>query len=207
MSFWKILTGVATGVGVVALLPAAGTVLGPAFAITKLGALAGGALGGMSGAAIDALDDSEEQAEKRGEARERAKHAKKLGKIQDYMETMGRNAKDWNQFGEKLIAMSAVGFACANCDGEIHPQERIEIAEFTAGVGHSGLPPHVKERLHRFERKPPNLKTAFVLSEKAKVDLSILDDVIDVVMHADGRVHPNEIAFMKAWHQMTGGPR
>lgn len=130
-----------------------------------------------------------------------------LGKVQDYMETMREDAEDWNQFGEKLIAMSAVGFACANCDGEIHPQELAEIDEFTAGVGHSELPSHVKERLDKFRRKPPNLKTAFVLAKKAKVDLRILDDVIHVVMHADGRVHAEERAFMNAWHQMKGGPR
>lgn len=200
--FWKVLAGAATGVGVVVALPIAG----PIGSVTVLGALAAGAVGAAGGAAADALDDSEEQAEKRGEQRAeqraKAKYAEKIKKIQEYMETMRDRAKDWDQFGEHLIATSAVGFACANCDGEIHPQEIEEIDEFIAGVNRSELPSHVKERLGKLRREPPNLKTAFELAKKAKMDPSISDDVIDVVMHADGRVHPNETAFMNAWHKM-----
>ena len=196
--FWKVLAGTATGVAAVVALPIAG----PVGAVTALGAVVGGAAGAAGGAVADALDDSEEQAEERGEQRATAKYAGKLEKIQGYMEAMRDGAKDWEQFGETLIAMSAVGFACANCDGEIHPQEIEEIDEFVAGVNHSKLPSHVKERLGKLRQEPPNPKTAFELAKKAKVDPSILDDVIDVVMHADGRVHPKEKAFMSAWHKM-----
>ena len=205
MSFWKILAGAATGVAGVVALPIAG----PIGTITAVGALAAGAVGAAGGAVADALDDSEEQAEergeKRGEEKERAKHCAQLKKIQEYMRIMLKAVKDLedcNQFFEKLIAMAAVGFACANCDGEIHHQEIEEIDEFIAGVNHSELPSHVKERLGKLQKEPPNLKTAFKIAKKAKMDPSILDDVIRVVMHADGRVHPNERAFMKTWHKM-----
>ena len=60
----------------------------------------------------------------------------------------------------------------------------------------------MKRRLNELRQEPPNLKTAFELAKKAKADLSLLDDVIDVVMHADGRVHEKEKAFMNAWHKM-----
>ena len=202
MNVWKVLAGAATGVAVVVALPIAG----PIGAITMVGAVAAGAAGAAGGAVADALDDSEEQAEERGEERgkekERARNALVLEKLQERIHAIMEALKDWNQRGEQLVAMAAVGLACANCDGEIHPQERDDIDEFVAGVGHSELPSHVKERLDKLRREPPNLKTAFEIAKKAKVDPSILDAIIDVVMHADGRVHPNETAFMKAWHKM-----
>ena len=183
--FWNVIAGAVFGpVGLVA----AGVATGVAIAVAK-----------------QKMGDSEEKAEKRGEQRATAKcyeevreYKEKARKIHDYVITL----KEWDQFGESLIAMSAVGFACANCDGEIHPQEIEEIDEFVAGVNHSKLPSRVKERIGKLRREPPNLNTAFELAKKAEVEPWILDLVIDVVMHADGIVHANEKAFMNAWHKM-----
>ena len=184
--FWNVLAGVAFGPIGIAV---AGVATGVAIAV--------------------AMSDSEEQAEKRGEQRATAKYAVELEKsrakareIKNYMLELRKRSDGWQKFGEQLIAMSAVGFACANCDGEIHPKEIDQINEFIAGVNHSDLPSYVKIRLNKIRREPPNLKTAFELAKKAKVKPSILDDVIDVVMHADGIVHANEKAFVNAWHKM-----
>ena len=174
MGFWTVLGGAATGVAVVVALRVAGGPIGA----------------------------SEEQAEKRSEERAKAEYAKRLEEIHSYMEAMQKDIKDWDRFGDQLIAMAAVGFACANCDGDIHPQELTEIDEFIAGANHSELPPRVKRRLNELRQEPPNLKTAFELAKTAKVKFSLLDNVIDVVMHADDRVHEKEKAFMNAWHKM-----
>lgn len=55
MSFWKMLGGVAAGVGAVAALPVAG----PIGAVTAVGAVVGGAIGGTAGA-ITAFSDEDE---------------------------------------------------------------------------------------------------------------------------------------------------
>ena len=189
--FWNVIAGVAFG---------------------PVGLVVAGVATGVAIAA--AMGDSEEQAEKRGEKRAMAKCAVELEEtrerarnIKSYLVAQRKVLADWQKFGEKLIAMAAVGFACANCDGEIHPKEIDEIAEFIAGVNNSDLPPYVKKQLNKFWREPPNLKTAFELSKKAKVKPSILDDIIDVVMHADGIVHAKEKAFMNAWHKMKRGTK
>lgn len=181
---------------------ALGVALGP------IGWVAVGAI--TAGAAVAAvMSDSEEKAEKRGEQRGKAKNTAEVEKsrenvrnIKRYMVEQQKNLSDWQKFGEKVIAMTAVGFACANCDGEIHPKEIDKIDEFIAGVNHSNLPPYVKERIKKLRQEPPNLKTAFELAKKAKVRPSILDATIDLVMHADGIVHAKEKAFMNAWHKM-----
>ena len=198
MSFWKILAGAATGVATVVALPIAG----PVGAITAVGAAVAGTVGAAGGAAIDALDDSEEQAEKRGREQAAAEYAQKLEKIQRAIEEMASKKKSHDQFFSQLIAIAAVGISCANCDGEIHLDERTEIDEFVSGANHSNLPNDVKEKMDELWKKPPSIRTAFKLVEKAKIDLSLVDDVIDVVMHADNRVHAKEKAFMNAWHKL-----
>lgn len=198
MSFWKILAGAATGVATVVALPIAG----PVGAITAVGAAVAGTVGAAGGAAIDALDDSKEQAEKRGREQAEAKNALKSEKILRAMKEMKDHVDEDDQYFSSLIAIAAVGISCANCDGEIHPEERTEIAEFVAGINHSNLPNDVKKKMDELWKKPPSIRTAFKLVEKAKTDLSLVDDVIDVVMHADNRVHAKEKAFMNAWHKL-----
>lgn len=199
MSFWKILAGAATGVATVVALPIAGSV----GAITAVGAVVAGTVGAAGGAAIDALDDSEEQAEKRGREQAEAKHALKLEKLLRAIKEMESRAAGRDQFFSQLIAIFAAGIACANCDGDIDPAERTEIDEFVAGINHSNLPNDVKEKVDELWQNPPSIRTAFKLAEQAKIDdLSLVDDVIDLVMHADNRVHAKEKDFMNAWHKL-----
>ena len=195
VSVWKVLAGAATGVAVVVALPVAGAV----GAVTAVGAAVGAAAGAAGGAVADALDDTEEQAEKRGEEREKARNAEKLARVQSYLE---RVKEEFANFGDQLVAMFAVGIACANCDGEIHPHERRDIEDVIAGVSHSDLPSPIKEKINNLCDAPPNAKTAFELAKNAEVNPSVLDDIIDVVMVADGRVHPNERDFRDAWTKL-----
>ena len=182
-----------------------------AIAGVALGPVGWAVAGVATGVAIAAAMSDEEEAEKRGEQRATAKYAVELEKSRDRVKNiesyLKENLSDWQKFGEQLIAMSAVGFACANCDGEIHPKEIDQIDEFVAGINNSDLPPYVKKQLNKFQREPPNLKTAFELAKKAKVKPSILDDVIKLVMHADSIVHANEKAFMIAWRKMKHGTK
>lgn len=194
VNFWKVLAGAATGVAVVVALPVAGAV----GTVTMAGAAVGAAAGAAVGAVADALDDSEDQAVKRGEERERARNAELLARVQSYLE----HTKDFVNFGDQLVAMFAMGIACANCDGEIHPDEKRDIEDSIAGFSSSGLPAVTKESINKLWEAPPNIKTAFELAKSAGVGFSVLDDIIDLVMMADGRVHPRERAFRSAWTKL-----
>lgn len=206
MGFWKILGGAAMGVTTVVALPVAG----PIGAITAVGALVAGAAGAAGAAAMDALDDSEEQAEKRskeqaekrGKEQAKAEYAQQLERFHHAIKEMASKMKSHDQYFGKIIAIAAVGISCANCDGEIHPAERTEIDEFVARINHSNLPEDVREKINKLWQNPPNITTAFKLSEKAEIDPSFLDRVICVAMHADNRVHAKEKAFMNAWNKL-----
>ena len=198
--FWKVLAGAATGVAVVVALPVAG----PIGAITAVGAAVAGTVGAAGGAVADALDDSEEDAEKRGEQRgeerQKAKYAEAMARLKAILEAHRDDAKN---FHDTLVAMFAVGLACASCDGEIHDDEREELEEFVAGVSAANLPSSVKSDIRRLWNSPPNIKTAYELAKRSKVDPSRFDDIIDVVMRADGREHPGETAFRHAWQRLS----
>lgn len=195
MGFWKVLAGAATGVAAVVALPIAG----PVGAITAVGAAVAGATGAAGGAIADALDDSEERAEKRGRQKATAEYEAKLAKIKEVFEKW---AKDWHRYGNHVVAVTAVGLACANCDGEIHEDELKDIKEFVSGITQSSLPEVVKEQIENLHQKPPSLTTAHRLAKKAGVDFEFLDSVIKVVMHADNRIHPGEQAFLVAWQKL-----
>lgn len=195
MGFWKVLAGAATGVAAVVALPIAG----PVGAITAVGAAVAGATGAAGGALADALDDGEERAKKQGRQEAKAEHAIEMAKIQKEFKKW---AKDWHRYGNHVVALTAVGLACANCDGEIHEKELTEINEFVSGITQSSLPEVVKEQIENLHQKPPSLTTAHKLAKKAGVDFDLLDDVIEVVMHADNRIHPGEQAFLVAWQKL-----
>jgi len=201
MSFWKVLGGVAAGVAVVVALPVAG----PIGAITAIGAGIAGTTGAVVGGVASAMDDSEEQAEQKGyeQGYEQGtgESAIKIRKLTAAILEAGKRVKESDNYFNLIIAMTAVGLSCANCDGEVSPEEETEILEFISGASSSGLPSHVTEKLNELAANPPNINTAFYLANKVGLNtLELFDEIIDVVMDADGYTHSQEIAFKQAWN-------
>ncbi len=200
MSFWKVLGGAAAGVACVVALPVAG----PVGAITAAGAAIAGGVGAAAGGVASAMDDSEEQAERRGAQREAAKYDRKYEKLASAFEEAESRISETEDYFNLLIAMEAVGLACAACDGEIAPEERLEIDEFIAGVASSDLPSYIKSKIEEMAVNPPNIKTAFELSKKVGLDsFDLFEEIIEVVMHADGHIHKKEKAFQQAWNELA----
>ncbi|WP_318452984.1 tellurite resistance TerB family protein [Photobacterium leiognathi] len=200
MSFWKVIGGAAAGIACVVALPIAG----PVGAITAAGAAIAGGVGAAAGGVAAAMDDSEEEAERRGERRANAEHELKYNKLTTAFEDAKNRLDETKNYFDLLIAMEAVGLACANCDGEISSEERQEIDEFIAGVSSSELPSHVKRKIEDMANNPPNVNTAFALAQKVGLNsFELYNEIIEVVMHADGRVHENEKAFQQAWNTLV----
>ncbi|PSV27527.1 MULTISPECIES: hypothetical protein [unclassified Photobacterium] len=200
MSFWKVIGGAAAGIACVVALPIAG----PVGAITAAGAAIAGGVGAAAGGVAAAMDDGEEEAERRGERRANAEQELKYSKLTAAFEDAKNRLDETENYFNLLIAMEAVGLACANCDGEISLEERQEIDEFIAGVSSSELPSHVKRKIEDMAKNPPNVNTAFALAQKVGLNsFELYNEIIEVVMHADGRVHENEKAFEQAWNTLV----
>ena len=200
MSFWKVLGGAAAGVACIVALPVAG----PVGAVTALGAAVAAGTGAAAGGLAAAVDDSEEVAENRGKQKAAVVYERKYSKLASAFEDVEKRLNETSDYFDLIIAMEAVGIACAACDGEISPEERTEIDEFIAGVSSSELPSHIKNKIQDIAKNPPNVITAFELAKQLGLDSYVLfDEIIEVVMHADGRIHKDEKAFRSAWNELV----
>ena len=96
-----------------------------------------------------------------------------------------------------LIAMTAVGVAVANADGEIAASERDEIERFVAGVLASAFPQSVKDLIESIYSSPPPFRKALSqyvvpIVYEPYFDWMLIDEVIAIVTDADGMVHASE---------------
>lgn len=191
MGFWKVLGGVAAGVGTVAALPAAGPIL------------AGAAIAGAAGAAASAVYGEEKsEARRSGERTATAKYEKKVQKLLAKLKEAEPILQDDKSYFQLLIALFAVGMATASADGDISDEERVDLEEFTAGIGHSHLPPHVKGMITSLKNNPPNFNTAVNhVSKLENVDLSLFESVIEVISASDGKVSEEETALLSAFRK------
>ncbi len=206
MSFWKIAAGAALGVGAIAAAPftGGGSLLGAATLASSLAgvgtiaaATAAGAAGAAAGYAI-AESDEERADQYRNEGRQEAQED--INKLAQALEEYEQKISDQKQYFDLLISLVAVGFATANCDGEICEQERADINEFISGLAASGLPEDVKSTIFALGDNPPSIAQAYSLaSNLPDYPKDLFNEVIDVVMHADGVVHASEEQFKQKW--------
>lgn len=200
MSYWKILAGAACGVAAVVALPVAG----PVGAVTAIGAAVAAAGGAAAGGVAAAMDDSEEQAENRGRRKEAAKRQNEYEKLLSAFKEAEGEINESRSYFDLIIAMEAVGMACAASDGNIAECERKDIDEFIAGISSSSLPENIKKKIKDISENPPNLKTAFELAQKVGLSsFDLYEEIIHVVMHSDGAVDPKEEEFLLAWRKLA----
>lgn len=197
MGFWKIVGGIAAGVGAVALLPVAGAV----GAVTLTGAVVGGTVGAVVAAGSDDEDEKkrlraenertaascaaatskarkavEESAQKVETAQRKAKQAeqraaeaeKSLREAADTLERYRESLKDVESHYQLVIALTAIGMAAANADGHVDECETSEMDEYISGIAASKLPAKVKARIQYLHNHPPTFEKA--AAEIAKLD-------------------------------------
>lgn len=205
MSWGKILTGVAIGVGAVAAAPftGGGSILGAAALGSSLagaGTLAAAAGAGVAGAAIaNSISDSdEEKGREQGKKEAAVEYTIKLKKLEKKLASAFAGVE--NHFNA-IIALEAVGVACAACDGDFSKNEREEIGEFVKGMLAHNIPENVKAKIKAVYDNPPTVEEAFILAEESEVELSVYEDVIQFVMEIDG-IKEEEEAFVHAWNQL-----
>jgi len=200
MGLFKILGGAALGVAAIAALPIAGAVGTVALA----GGAAAAAAGAVAGAVADKYDDTEERAENRGRASAAAEYDKKMEKLLSHFNDVEKKLGERGKYFEGILAMTAVGIACANCDGNIAKEEKEEINDFITGVAGDKLPSDIKDKIKQMWTNPPNVKTAFKLAKNLELDsLELFSEIIEITIYADDKVHPKELVFKQAWNKLA----
>lgn len=207
----KILAGAAIGVGAVAAAPftGGGSLLGAATLASSLagaGTVAAAAGVGVAGAAAGAAwasSDEENESRVRNEGRNegKAEMASKFDALQSSLHDSLMALKEHDKHFNALIAMEAVGVACAACDGDFSDNERQEIGEFVKGMGEQSIPEKVKMKMEDIYNNPPSVREAFALAESSGVPMHVFVDLIKFVMEIDG-IKQEEQEFLVAWGQL-----
>ena len=206
MGFWKTLGYIAGGIGTGVAVVVAAPIAGPIGAVTLTGALIAGGTGAVAGGVISATDDSEEKAKndgyKQGKEHAKSENAKRIEKLLRNLQKHENKIKENNAFEEYAVAMFAVAFSVANCDGKIHPDEIRDIEEFISGELFAKLPSSIKTKIEKIRNNPPNFNTAMEYVKKVnRGSWDIFDSIIELAMRADGVIRKEETAYMEAWQK------
>ncbi|WP_315809328.1 hypothetical protein [Pseudomonas sp. C9-3] len=211
INYWKVLGGAAIGVGAVAAAPftGGGSIIGAA---TLAGSLAGAgtiavAVGaGVAGAVVASQFDGDAEAHKAGyeEGRKEAKaeHLEEVTKLVQSLANALKSLKEAGTHFNAIIALHAVAVATASCEGSITASKRSDIEMFIYGVAASSIPASVSEKIESLYQQPPTVTDAFALAKDSNVDMAIFDEIINLVVHANSSVHPQEAVFMQAWNTL-----
>lgn len=211
MSFWTVLGCAALGVGAIAAAPftGGGSLLGAA---TLAGSLAGTATvaaavgAGVAGAAVGASmgndDTAHSEGYSKGQKDAKAKYDVKVTQLEERLQQAIVKLKESGKFFNAIIAMEAVAISVANCDGEICSAEREQIEMFISGLSQEAIPISVKSRIQDIYENPMSIKEAFSLAKESGVEMDVFDEIVQVVINADGVIHSKENAFMQGWNTL-----
>lgn len=213
MSLFKILGGVAIGVGAVAAAPFTGggsllggvTLIGSltgasvlATAATAAAATTAGIAGGVIAAQISDSDKKKGYTEGRTQAI--AEQQIKMDKLRLALENAISQINDSKEYFKLIIALSAVGMATAYADGHISQDEIDDLDAFVSGEACSAIPTDIKCIIDGFKTNPPSFNQAIDYVKKLqKIDWDMFENVIAVVSASDGNTSEEELAFLEAF--------
>ena len=205
----KVMLGASVGVAAVAAAPFTGggsLLAGASLAGSLAGAgAAAGAAAVAGGVVANKLsDDSKvrEAAYREGVKDTKAQHQLELEHRRKSLEAALHGLKGAAEHYNAIIAMHAVAVATANCDGVICDKERENIELFIAGISVSSIPVEVTAKLKSLYDSPPSIRDAWQLAKNSGVAISVFDEIIQIVIHADDVQHPQEDAFLQAWNTL-----
>lgn len=207
----KILAGVAIGVGAVAAAPftGGGSVLAGATALTSLAgagtiatAVGVGLVGGITGAVIADTEEEEKKAiHDKGKSEGMAIAQQRIAALEKKLSSALQQLKSTDELFNAIIALEAVGVACAACDDDFSDAEKEEIGEFVRGMMAQTIPERVKAKIQDIYDNPPTVQEAFTLAENSGLEMAMFEEVIQFVMEIDG-IKPEEKVFVRAWSQL-----
>ena len=109
-----------------------------------------------------------------------------------------------DEYWEAIVAIEAIATSCASSDKDFSDAERKEIEIFMQKITQNKeIPSSVQEKIDEVYTNPLPLNKAFLLANETKIEMSVFEDIIDVVMHTDG-VKFEEKVVLNAWHAFKG---
>jgi len=110
------------------------------------------------------------------------------------------NLTSMDEYWEAIVAIEAVATSCASSDKDFSDNEREKIKTFIQKINpNKEVPSFIKEKIDAIYTNPLPINRAFLLANDTKVEMSVFEDIIDVVMQTDG-VKFEEKVVLQAWH-------
>ncbi len=228
MSIFKVLGGIAIGVGAVAAAPftGGGSVLGAATllgSLTGAGAIASavgaGTVGAAAGVALSVKEKNDQTSKeqharnegvKAGELLASQKYEARLKKADSDLQRIRAQANllqegtaEYNKFCKQIVAMFGVGLAVAYCDGHLAPEEQEELVNILAGKSAASYPAEITNAIELLEKNPPSFEKAVREAENAGVPQAVIDGIIIATVYADNVTAPQEQALISQWERMS----
>ena len=105
-----------------------------------------------------------------------------------------------DEYWEAIIAIEAVATSCASSDRDFSERERKEIEIFMQNIiQNREIPASVQEKIDEVYANPLPLNQAFLLAKETKIEMSVFEEILEVVMHTDGVKFEEKVVF-NAWH-------
>lgn len=124
----------------------------------------------------------------------------KIAKFNKKSQKVESALKEHEKHTNLILALSALGCAMANADGEISPEELIELNEFVGGLSSQSYPTHIVNQINEFISIPPTFSEAMEYLKKVDtIEFSRIRDLLTMIMESDGEIHKKEEAFLKAF--------
>lgn len=168
--------------------------------LTKVAIGAGGlAIGAIAKGVFDGKD--EEKAKDEGRAEGKAEVKVVMEKLEEKLLHSLKILETHDEHFQAIIALEAVGVACAACDGDFSNNEKEEIGEFVKGMMAQSIPDKVKVKIQSVYDNPPTVEEAFKFAEESGIEIEVYEELVQFVMKIDG-IKPEEEAFTHAWNQL-----
>lgn len=116
------------------------------------------------------------------------------------LSTAFNNLSSMDEYWEAIVAIEAVAVSSASSDKDFSDAEREEIKLFIQKINpEKEMPSIFKEKIDEIYANPLPLNKAFLLAKDTKIEMSVFEDILAVVMHTDG-VKFEEKVVLNAWH-------
>lgn len=103
-------------------------------------------------------------------------------------------------YGQLLLALTAVGIATANADDGISDSERKQIQDFFEVIEMSSIPRNMKQKITDLLDAPPSILKAFQYAQDVPhCDPNIFRNMIIIVGNCDDDFSEKEREFLKTW--------
>ncbi|MCY4347200.1 MAG: hypothetical protein OXC17_10440 [Aestuariivita sp.] len=216
ISVWPILGGALLAGGAAAAFPLTGpgallalfygtgtVAVASATAGTALGAAAGAATAMNQKNSYDSDSNEDSAKEKEDSAKEKSEHIQRMERLNREITDFVRKHREKDHYFDKVLALVAVGMAAAKSDGKVCEEESQVIEQFVIGISSPYLPTIVKNKIKYMKKTPPSLHSAYYRAQEFGVPMALCEEVINVVIQIDDKIHPNERAFLTAWRQLA----